>query len=200
MAQRLKTMMNMNRYFHWVFALQGKFIRHLHLENMIGKCKTLTAKECLSLQFLVSLTFFVNFFFLIKKKSSLLAPYPSVLDFWKIEFETFFKNQVGRTWFLVYFKLDFYCLCSLQKSSLKKKNQAWHFLSFFFWSSVFAPYTWFLKNWVWNFFQKSSYCVACKIQVWYRLKIKFVQLDFGKKFQTWFKKNQVQMDRVFIYQ
>ena len=35
------------------------------------------------------------------------TPYPSVLDFWKIEFETFFKNQVGRTWFLVYFKLDF---------------------------------------------------------------------------------------------
>ena len=25
MAQRLKTMMNMNRYFHWVFALQGGF-------------------------------------------------------------------------------------------------------------------------------------------------------------------------------
>ena len=36
-----------------------------------------------------------------------LSPYPSVLDFWKIEFETFFKNQVGRTWFLVYFELDF---------------------------------------------------------------------------------------------
>ena len=63
MAQRLKTMMNMNRYFHWVFALQGKSIRHLHLENMIGKYKTSIAKECLSLQFLVSLTFFVNFFF-----------------------------------------------------------------------------------------------------------------------------------------
>ena len=28
--------------------------------------------------------------------SSPHAPYPSVLDFWKIEFETFFKNQVGR--------------------------------------------------------------------------------------------------------
>ena len=51
--------------------------------------------------------------------SSPHAPYPSVLDFWKIEFETFFKNQIGRSWFLVYFELDFYCLCSLQKSSSK---------------------------------------------------------------------------------
>jgi hypothetical protein len=38
------------------------------------------------------------------------TPYPSVLDFWKVEFEMFSKNQVGQTWFLVYFELDFYCL------------------------------------------------------------------------------------------
>ena len=66
MAQRLKIMMNMSRCFHWVFALQGKSIRHLHLENMIGKYKTSIAKECLSLQFLVSLTFFCKFFFRYK--------------------------------------------------------------------------------------------------------------------------------------
>ena len=53
-AQQLKTMMNMNRYFHWAFAPQGKSILHLHLENTIGKSKTSIAKECLSLQFLVS--------------------------------------------------------------------------------------------------------------------------------------------------
>ena len=29
------------------------------------------------------------------------------------------KNPVRRTGFLVYFELDFYCLCSLQKSILK---------------------------------------------------------------------------------
>jgi hypothetical protein len=29
------------------------------------------------------------------------------------------KNQVRQTGFLVYFELDFYCLCSLQKSILK---------------------------------------------------------------------------------
>ena len=31
---------------------------------------------------------------------------------------SFLKNQdwVGQTWFFVYFELDFYCLCSLQKS------------------------------------------------------------------------------------
>ena len=39
--------------------------------------------------------------------------------------------------------------------------------------------------------------VACKNQVRNRLKIKFVQLDFWKKFQTQFFKNQVQMDRVY---
>ena len=39
----------------------------------------------------------------------------SVLDFWKI----IWKNQVRQTGFLVYFELDFYCLCSLQKSSSK---------------------------------------------------------------------------------
>ena len=36
-------------------------------------------------------------------------------DFWKINC----KNQVRRTGFLVYFKLNFYCLCSLQKSISK---------------------------------------------------------------------------------
>ena len=39
--------------------------------------------------------------------------------------------------------------------------------------------------------------VACKNLVQNRLKIKFVQLDFWKKFKTWYYKNQVQMDRVF---
>ena len=36
----------------------------------------------------------------------------------------FLKNQVRRTGFLVYFKLDFYCLCSLQKSISKLILQA----------------------------------------------------------------------------
>ena len=71
-----------------------------------------------------------------------LSLYPSVLDVWKIKLDELL--------FLVYFKPDFYCLCSVQ-------------------------------NLVWN-----------------RLKIKLVQLDFWKKFQTRFFKNQVQMDRVFV--
>ena len=45
------------------------------------------------------------------------TPYPSVLDFWKKRVWNFFR--VGRTWFLVYFELDFYFLCNLQKSSSK---------------------------------------------------------------------------------
>ena len=43
------------------------------------------------------------------------TPCWSVLDFWKI----YFKRQVWLTGFLVYFELDFYCLCSLQKSISK---------------------------------------------------------------------------------
>ena len=33
--------------------------------------------------------------------------------------KSIWKNQVRQTGFLVYFKLDFYCLCSLQKSISK---------------------------------------------------------------------------------
>ena len=39
--------------------------------------------------------------------------------FEKSSLKPFFKNQVGQNWFLVYFELDFYCLCNLQKSSSK---------------------------------------------------------------------------------
>ena len=53
--------MNMNHYFHWVSALQDKSIHHLHLENMIGKCRTSIAKGCLLQQFLVSLKFLFSF-------------------------------------------------------------------------------------------------------------------------------------------
>jgi hypothetical protein len=34
-------------------------------------------------------------------------------------------NQVRQTGFLVYFELDFYCLCSLQKSILKLILAGW---------------------------------------------------------------------------
>ena len=65
--------------------------------------------------------------------------------------------------------------------------------------------TWFLKNRVWNLFSKIKLvevdflfisnliftaCVACKNQVQNKPNIKFVQLDFWKKFQTrFFKKH-----------
>ena len=51
-------------------------------------------------------------------------PFLSVIDFWKIEFE---KPSSTNWIFLVYFELDFYCLCSLQKSSSKKIFQTWFF-------------------------------------------------------------------------
>ena len=37
------------------------------------------------------------------------------VDLYLISEKSIWKNQVRRTGFLVYFELDFYCLCSLQK-------------------------------------------------------------------------------------
>ena len=41
------------------------------------------------------------------------------VDLYLISEKSIWKNQVRQTGFLVYFELDFYCLCSLQKSILK---------------------------------------------------------------------------------
>ena len=43
------------------------------------------------------------------------AHYP-LLDLYLISEKSIWKNQVRQTGFLVYFELDFYCLCRLQKS------------------------------------------------------------------------------------
>ena len=79
-------------------------------------------------------------------------------------------------------------------------------------SNILSIFTWFLKNQVWNFFQKSNWtnlifslfqtrflqATGSKDQVPNRLKIKFVQRYLWKKFQTRFFKNQVQMDSVSV--
>ena len=65
-----------------------------------------------------------------------VTPYPSVLDFWKIKLE-----KSWRTEFLVYFELDFYCLCSLQKSILKLILKSS--------SSNLIFQTWFVKKYRW---------------------------------------------------
>ena len=41
------------------------------------------------------------------------------VDLYLISEKSIWKNQVRQTGFLVYFELDFYCLCSLQKSISK---------------------------------------------------------------------------------
>ena len=72
-----------------------------------------------------------------------ISPCWSVLDFWKINLE----KSSWQTWFLAYFELDFYFLCSLQKSISKL---------------IFAGYT------------------GSRNQVWNRLKIQLVKVDFSK--------------------
>ena len=51
--------------------------------------------------------------------------------------KSIWKNQVRRTGFLIHFELDFYCLCSLQKSILK--------FIFVSCSNLIFP-TWFFEN------------------------------------------------------
>ena len=47
----------------------------------------------------------------------------SVLDFWNVNLGVYYKHEKKsiskQTWFFVEFELDFYCLCSLQKSISK---------------------------------------------------------------------------------
>ena len=69
------------------------------------------------------------------------------VDLYLISEKSIWKNQVQWTGILVYFKLNFYCLCSLQKSISKL---------------ILASYT------------------GSKNQVWNRLKIQFIELDFSK--------------------
>ena len=59
-----------------------------------------------------------------------------LLDFHSTDLHLIFeksrlKNQGGLTWFFVYFEIDFYCLCSLQNSSLKSTENQVHPTWFF---------------------------------------------------------------------
>ena len=75
----------------------------------------------------------------------------SVLDFWNVNLGVYYKLEKksisNQTWFFFEFKLDFYCLCSLQKSILKS-NWFFHFLNLIFWN-------WKKIEWH-SIFQKSS--------------------------------------------
>ena len=65
------------------------------------------------------------------------TPYLSALDFLILDFGVYFK--LGKklsskpTWFFFKFELDFYCLCSLQKS-ISKSNWFFSFLNLIFWN------------------------------------------------------------------
>ena len=71
----------------------------------------------------------------------------SVLDFWNVNLELYGKLEKksisNQTWFFFEFELDFYCLCSLQKS-ISKSNWFFNFLNLIFrnwkkieWHSIF---------------------------------------------------------------
>ena len=62
----------------------------------------------------------IFFGFILVGLRSLHSPYPSVLDLKKIKSE---KSSLTN-WILVYFELDSYCLCSLQKSE-NQADQFW---------------------------------------------------------------------------
>ena len=88
---------------------------------------------------------------IVKSSRPVVIPFLSILGVLLTEMCYYPRDTtyiVGKTWFIVYFKLDF---CRL-------------------------------------------HCTGSKNQVWNRLRIKFVQLDFWEKFQTQFFKNKVQTD------
>ena len=70
-------------------------------------------------------------------KSYCLTPYLSALDFRILDFGVYFKlgkkSSSKPTWFFFEFELDFYCLCSLQKS-ISKSNWFFSFLNLIFWN------------------------------------------------------------------
>ena len=69
--------------------------------------------------------------------SMYLTPYLSALDFRILDFGVYFKlgkkSSSKPTWFFFEFELDFYCLCSLQKS-ISKSNWFFSFLNLIFWN------------------------------------------------------------------
>ena len=88
----------------------------------------------------VCLEFYLTF------RKTVVTPIHLYLIFWKIQHETFSKNQLGRIWFLVYFKVDIYCLEYFFRVQLTKHA---HNLSVIdFWKSLFQEidfWTWFLQ-------------------------------------------------------
>jgi hypothetical protein len=75
----------------------------------------------------------------------------SLLDFWKVILKVYYKLKKKsiseQDWSFVKFELDFYCLCSLQKS-IPKSNWFFDFLNLIFWN-------WKKIEWH-SIFQKSS--------------------------------------------
>ena len=70
-----------------------------------------------------------------KNSLNTLAPYLSALDFRILDFGVYIKlgkkSSSKPTWFFFEFELDFYCLCSLQKS-ISKSNWFFNFLNLIF--------------------------------------------------------------------
>ena len=87
-----------------------------------------------------------------KWKKDIEIAFPSV-DLHLISEKSIWKNQVRQTGFLLYFELDFCCLCSLQKTILKlifvgytgSKNQVRNSLNLHFVALDFLS-TWFFRN------------------------------------------------------
>ena len=75
---------------------------------------------------IVWLGFSIGLFFLLNERNFysiklIETPEEGIppVDLYLIPKKSIWKNQVRRTGFLDYFELDFYCLCSLQKSISK---------------------------------------------------------------------------------
>ena len=106
-----------------------------------------------------------------------------MLDFWNVNLRNYYKLEKKKlnskqTWFLVEFELDFYCLCSLQKS-ISKSNWFFNFLN-----SIFR--NWKKIEWH-SIFQKSSgdRQGECALKVRSCLLITIESAHYRLYFLTW---------------
>ena len=148
----------------------------------------------------------------------------SVLDFWNVNLGVYYKLEKksisNQTWFFFEFELDFYYLCSLQKS-ISKSNWFFNFLNSIFrnwkkieWHSIFQKSSgdrqgdclWAKKTQADGRGSEFTICSILEVCVWYlaqkRLSVPLSictwNLSFSRSilFQNW-KKNQVVMNLIF---
>ena len=115
---------NRNYTLHFIYNLNG----HDKTKPLVIRSGNLKAKNPSKVKVAFCQKNLKDFYFSQISQINVLFYYHKLLhpihgippvDLYLISVKSIWKNHVQRTGFLVYFELDFYCLCSLQKSMSK---------------------------------------------------------------------------------